>query len=124
MVTTTINIPRDLSSKFNKLLDDELKKANEIISKLFLDYARTNHDFKSRSGKLVSAIKVKGTLQTGLSLYVDLKVADYGEHIINGFGTWNADNFIEETLVKNEDKINKIINTAVNSAVSRMNSGV
>lgn len=124
MVNIDIKIPKNLSQKFDRILTAELKKADELVSKLLLEYAKRNHDYKSRSGRLDSAIKVKGTLETGLYLYVDLKVADYGEYIINGFGTWNADDFIREALVHNADKINKILNTAVNTAVNKMNSGV
>jgi hypothetical protein len=103
------------------LLAVELKKAEDILSKYLVEYAKKNHRFDSKTGKLISAIKVKGTIQTGLNLYVDLNVADYAEHVVYGQRSWLPDNFIEETLTKNEAKINEIINKAVSDAVNKMN---
>lgn len=121
MISVKTEIPSSLSKKFDRLLAVELKKAEDILSKYLVEYAKTNHRFDSKTGKLISAIKVKGTLLTGLTLYLDLKIAEYGQPVVYGHGTWNKDNFIEETITKNQVKINKIIEEAVSLAIIKMN---
>jgi len=120
MVDVKVEMP-NISEKFNRILNEELNKANDILSKYLLEYAKTHHNFTSRTGILVSSIKVKGTLQTGLELYLDLNVANYGDDIVEGANGKKPDDFITKTLTDNEAKINKVINDAVNAACLKMN---
>lgn len=124
MITLSIDIPKDLSNKLNRILSEELNKCSKELGKYLSDYAKKNHRFDTKSGKLVSSIKYKGTLQTGLEIYLDLSIADYGEYIVKGQKTWKSDNFIEQTLIDNESYIIQKIKTAIDIAITRFNNGV
>ena len=120
-MSITVQIPKNLGSKFDKMLTQEMKTADTAISKRLVDYSKSNHRFESRTGRLESSITVKGNLKDGLEVYLDLSVAEYGKYINYGQRTWNADKFLAQALKDNQSWINKRVNTAVNNAVKRFN---
>lgn len=120
-ISVKYEVPQGMQTKFNKMLADELKKAEKQIGKLLVSYAKNNHRFESRTGRLEGAIKIRGNLNTGLEVYIDLNQADYGRYIVKGQRTWKADKFMEQALSNNESQIQEIMERAVNDAVLRFN---
>jgi len=121
MISSNISIPKNLDVKFDRLLKTELTKAQTDISNRLLLTAKNDHRFTSRSGRLISAIKIKGSLDKGLELYLDENIADYGRYVHDGQKSWKRDSFIEHSLKVNDAWIQQRLNLAVSNAVNRFN---
>lgn len=116
------SVVRALNSFVGGTLKEELKTAEKEISSRILREARLNHSYKSRTGKLSNATKVKGGLgEGGIILYVDERQAPYAKFIVKGTGEWASDPFIEEAIQNNEAWVRARLQKAIDSAVTKQN---
>lgn len=117
-------------TQLSRDVQTEISKAMIVIKKRLRRYARENinsggaHRYENDTGLLKRSTTYR-TIQKQNSIevqiYVDNKKAPYGKYIINGFGTWKADGFLDKTLIDNEEWILKTLNKAVNNATVKFN---
>ena len=99
-------IKRDMKSFKKGLHNAQIKVSN------FLEqYARTHHRYQNRTGNLK-----RSTYFDVANEYIKGYVngASYGKFIIEGFKTWEADNFIYDAVMNNLDKIDAMIEKEIN----------
>ena len=99
-------INRDMKSFKKGLHNAQIKVANFLEA-----FARTHHRYTNRTGNLK-----RSTYFDVANEYIKGYVAGapYGKFIIEGFKTWEADNFIYDAVMNNLDKIDAMIEKEIN----------
>ena len=85
-----------------------LHRGSKRSASLVEDYAKLNHRYTDRTGRLTKSI-----LGTAKPLEVVLTLLDdgqplgtkYGKYVHSGQGSWGSDKFIEKSIERNEKKI-------------------
>ena len=90
MIDVDIQLPKNMQRRFNLLLEKHIKQVEKDIITHLKANINSVKRFKTQTGQLESAIKVKYT-DTGISIYIDENIADYAKYVYNGHGTWKAD---------------------------------
>jgi hypothetical protein len=113
---------KNWSEMFRRLLSRELQQLTHIIERRILVAAREDHRYRRLTGDLRSATVLEGDLSKGpINLRVDLGVAEYGEDIIMGFGSWSPDPFIDEAIQNNLSWIDGQVKGAIDRSVQGFN---
>lgn len=101
----------------------ELRSAEADIKRELLKEARNNHRYKSQTGKLQNATKVRGGLdqRETLELYIDLNAAPHGEFIIKGARGNAPDDFLTKALRTKKSWITNRLQQAADKATIRFN---
>lgn len=109
-----INIDfQEMDNEIEKAISDALKELEPIITK----YARTNHLYKDRSGELT-----RSTIATAMKDFLEVKAnATHAPFIASPRGTWNGDNWIENSLINNEKLILDTVQKHIDIAINRIN---
>jgi len=115
-----VNLPKNLKSKFNTILNRYMKLANKQIVDILINDVDSVKRYTDRTGKLTNAITTKIS-DNEIMIYIDESKADYAEYVYKGHGSWKADKFLEKSLEKNKDKIYKIVKLAINKAIVEFN---
>jgi hypothetical protein len=107
---------------FNDLLQKHVDKALNKIGYALMIYARNNHRYQSRSGNLINSTRfsVNKTISR-VRLYISEGQAEYGKYVHEGHGTWSADRFIDDAIIKNKQFIDDEMNEAVRKATIEFN---
>jgi hypothetical protein len=125
LTVDTSSIERALGQFMGSDLRSEFIKAKEEISERVLSYARDNHNYKSRTGNLKAATKVKSNLESdqdlSIELYIDTSKATYAKQIVKGTGSRAPDPFIDEALEANKNWIYQRLQKALDDAVIKNN---
>ena len=125
LTVDTSSIERALGQFMGSDLRSEFIKAKEEISERVLSYARDNHNYKSRTGNLKAATKVKSNLESdqdlSIELYIDTSKANYAKQIVKGSGSRAPDPFIDEALEANKNWIYQRLQKALDDAVIKNN---
>lgn len=98
-----------------KAMEDSINEAVSITAQKTASYAKTNHRFKSRTGKLLSAIGVKSK-DLGYDLTIDNK-AQYGLYVHTGHGSWAPDEFMFNAADALSDELDKQLDKAVDQTL-------
>jgi len=94
-------------------ISNALKELEPIITR----YARTNHSYKDRSGELT-----RSTVTRAMKDFLEVKAtAPHAPYIANTRGTWNGDNWIENSLLDNEKLILDTVQKHIDIAINRIN---
>jgi len=91
-----------------KDIEEGLAEALKTASTLISNEAKSNHRYRSRSGNLKRATKTKSTKES-IQAYIDEAMARYGKYIHNGSRSWAPDEFVEDAIKNNLDKIDRLI---------------
>lgn len=103
----------NMEQEIDKAISDALKELEPIITK----YVKANHRYKDRSGELT-----RSTLATAMKDFLEVKAtAPHAPFISSPRGTWNGDNWIEESLIDNEKLILDTVQKHINLAINRIN---
>lgn len=80
--------------------------------------ARSRHRYTTRTGRLNQSVQTQLD-QSGMSgeAYLESDIADYGIYIVEGHGSWEADNFLDEAVFAKQMEIESNITRAIESAV-------
>jgi hypothetical protein len=80
--------------------------------------ARRKHRYTSRSGRLNQAVKTSVD-SSGMSseVFIESDIADYGLYIVEGHGSWEPDQFLDEATQTREKEIEDSVTRAIESAV-------
>jgi len=135
----TPDIPsKGIFGSFVEILDRKKRVVSETIKDLLLEYARHGHlssdgkHYRPRSGNLQSATKVKGGIETEITLYVDTSEAQYAGYIMEGkrksprsgtvtFNGGKGDPFLQEALDYHAVTIAKLVEDMWNEAILEWN---
>jgi hypothetical protein len=109
MATTTdyeLIINKDMTSMKRGLHNAQIKVSNFLEA-----YAKSHHRYQNRTGNLKrsTTFDVAGEYIKGY-----LTNAPYGKFIIEGFKTWEPDDFLREAIENNLDKIDAMIEQEIN----------
>jgi hypothetical protein len=122
MISVDIKVPKGLN-KLQEILNRNLITADKEIANLLLTNINRNKRYEDRTGRLTSAIKVKGDITKGLSIYLDENVANYAKFVHGGQQSWKADQFLYNSINESRDTIISIVTAAVNKSVAEFNRG-
>jgi hypothetical protein len=102
-----------------KLADEEYNKRLPRIRIRLRRYARANHRFINRTGRLSKSI---GTVYSRKTRTIKtIAKIHYAKYVINGHGTWAPDRFTSEADAQNTSYIKEQFQDAVDKAVVRYN---
>lgn len=111
MEAALIQVPIELKKTIHETLEKELESVQRE--------ARSNHRFQRQTGALEESVS---TLidPSGLSgeVYLDDAIADYGQYVVSGHGTWSPDPFLDEAMHRKESEIDAAIEQAVDLALT------
>lgn len=115
-------------SQFFNILDRLRPEAEQKIISLLNGF--DNYHYQKRSGDLLAATKVEGTLDKEIKLYVDMSEVAYGGWILTGqrndprYGMvyWDGDPFIDNNINENQTEIDDIIRNWINDSVKQWNN--
>jgi hypothetical protein len=116
----------DATKKLDKAMTKELRLANKRSASDVESYAKANHRFTTRTGRLVkSIVGFSSIAQYGFGAEVGVRAfddsgnilgTDYGIYVHEGHGSWGADKFIDKALAKNLRKIQERWKKAIDVA--------
>ena len=120
MLSVTVDVEKfnvnisHLSEKMETALRKELKQQITEIQST----ARKEHRYKTRTGQLEKSVSTK-IEDNGLvgEVGLDDSIADYGKYVVQGHGTWEPDQFLEEALEKREPFIQDAFEKAIKEAI-------
>lgn len=98
----------------SKYITEEVNKALDILMPKIQEYARAQHRFITRTGRLERSITQDVKDLIG-DLYINDLVAPYGKYVHEGHGTWAPDQFIYDAI----NAFDKIIQQTLEQAVDR-----
>jgi hypothetical protein len=100
-----------------KTIRVEMKKQLQEVQ----NEARLNHRFITRTGMLERSID-KTVDESGLIgiVYLNLALAPYARRIHQGWGTWNADQFLYIAFSKKIEQIKEALDRAVDRAFKKV----
>lgn len=109
MTDYEIMIKRDMTSCKRGIRNAQVKVANFLES-----YARSHHRYTNRTGNLK-----KSTYFDVANEYIKgyINGANYGKYIIQGFKKWAPDDFLNEAVNNNLDKIDAMIQKELDKAL-------
>jgi hypothetical protein len=109
-------------SGFDRLLKRHLSKALDLIGKKVSEDARREHRYTSRTGNLTSATTYYvDNIRQRVVVYIQENRAEYGKYVHDGTSNWRPDKFIDRAFIKNAAWINKVLEDAVDKAISDLN---
>lgn len=103
---------------FSDEIEDEIEGALDKSIKKVADQARAVHRFRSRTGRLKSAVQTEVQGYSARA-FIDDGLAPHGKHIHDGFKSWAPDPFLEDALRRNELSIGTEIESAVSRAITK-----
>lgn len=103
---------------FSEEVEDEVEGALEKSIKKVADEARIVHRFRSRTGRLQSAVQTE-TQGYSARAFINDGLAPHGKHIHDGFKSWTPDPFLEDALRRNESSIGNELESAVSRAITK-----
>jgi hypothetical protein len=104
-------LPDDLHQALNTSLGISLSRMQT--------YAQFTHRYKTRTGRLSSAISSEVKDLMG-ELFIDENKAYYGKYVHEGHGTWAPDQFIYGSAEANTENLMSSLNQALDSAIKKV----
>lgn len=98
-------------SRDQKSIERGISKAQDKIAILLESYAKQNHRYKTQTGRLQGSTHFKEIAKDIIKGYAD---APYAKFIIEGFKSWDKDDFLREAVENNLEKIEQIIESSIN----------
>jgi len=99
----------------------ELRRGMGEATALVQRGARSSHRFMAQSGNLERSVSTDIS-SDGLKgeIFVDRGQAIYGRRIHEGWGTWQPDRFIDQSMERNDAEIHQILFNAISRANARV----
>jgi hypothetical protein len=113
---------KKVSDGFKKLSGTLIKTINkrgvfEALDLIKVD-AKRKHRYHSRTGKLSRSLRVN-KLRDGGRLLIDDALCNYAKFVHIGHKSWAPDEFLFEAYDRNEKKVDRLIDKAINYAIDR-----
>lgn len=120
MISASIDATQVIANLKNvsKYITEEVNKALEVLLPKIQAYARKNHRFRTRTGKLESSIMQDVRNIIG-DIYINEAIAPYGKYVHEGHGKWAPDKFIYDAVNVFSIEIKRELEQAVNRATLR-----
>jgi hypothetical protein len=103
---------------FSDEIEDEIEGALDKTFTKIADEARIVHRFKTRTGRLKSAVQTEVQGYSARA-FINDGLAPHGKYIHDGFKSWAPDPFLEDALRRNELSIGNDIESAVSRAITK-----
>ncbi len=116
-------ITNDLDfSGYTDILQKEINKELHVIGRFLVKYAQNTHRYQNRTGNLKESTRFwVDKAKARVRLYISESRAEYGKFVHEGHGTWSADRFIDNAIVRNKEYIDERMQEAISRAAKEFN---
>ena len=106
-----IELSEDIKGEVEKVLEESFAKV--------IKEAQSVHRFRSKTGRLVSAVQSEVNGYTAKA-FIDDRLAPYGGFIHDGFKSWSPDPFLEDAFRRNSPELDRAIDASIARTIQRL----